>query len=389
MKPCIVKRLAILGSTGSIGRSALSLVDMFPDRFKVVTLAANANLDLLCQQALKYRPAMVALCDQSLSRELAARLPGIRVACGVEGVTEAAVYEDVEAIVSAISGAAGLIPTWNAILAGKDVALANKETLVMAGELVMRTISSRRVKLLPVDSEHAALHQCLRGASRDQVKMLVLTASGGPFFGYSREQLQQVTVEQALKHPTWRMGRKITVDSATLMNKGLEVIEAHHLFRVEPEKITVVIHPQSTVHSMVEFVDGSVLAQMSVPDMRSAILYALTHPERWHSPLPGLDFNHLGPLEFHPPDQALFPCLRMACQALAEGQTYPAALNAANEVAVDWFLKGRLLFTGIPQVIEEVLNNHKPVPPLNLDEVLEADRQARKEAQTAAEKLRI
>ncbi|MFB3906546.1 MAG: 1-deoxy-D-xylulose-5-phosphate reductoisomerase [Acidobacteriota bacterium] len=382
-----MKRLAILGSTGSIGQSALSLVDMFPDRFRVATLAANAKIDLLCQQALKYRPEMVALYDESSSRTLAERLPGIRVASGAQGVKEAAIHERVDAVVSAISGGAGLIPTWNAILAGKDVALANKETLVMAGDLVMRTVSSRHVKLLPVDSEHSALHQCLRGASQDEVKMLVLTASGGPFFRYSREQLKTVTVEQALNHPTWRMGRKITVDSATLMNKGLEVIEAHHLFGVGPEQIAVVIHPQSTVHSMVEFVDGTVLAQMSVPDMRSAILYALTHPERWPSPLPGLDFSRLGPLEFHPPDHTLFPCLRMAWQALAKGRTYPAAMNAANEVAVEWFLKGRLSFNGIPQVIEEVLSRHKPVEPDRLDDVLEADRDARKAALAAVEKF--
>ncbi len=383
-----MKRLAILGSTGSIGRSALSLVDMFPDRFKVVTLAANAKVDLLCEQALKYRPAMVALYEESSSRELGQRLPpGIRVASGAQGVTEAAVHEDVDAVVSAISGAAGLIPTWNAILAGKDIALANKETLVIAGELVMRTVSSKQVKLLPVDSEHAALHQCLRGANRDEVKLLILTASGGPFFRYSREQLQKVTVEQALNHPTWRMGRKITVDSATLMNKGLEVIEAHHLFGVGPEKISVVIHPQSTVHSMVEFVDGTVLAQMSIPDMRSAILYALTHPDRWESQLPGLDFTKLGPLEFHPPDHVLFPCLKMACQALAKGQTFPAALNAANEVAVEWFLKGRLRFNAIPSVIEQVLNDHKPVAPDELEKVLEADRDARRAAQAAVERL--
>jgi len=388
MKPCI-KRLAILGSTGSIGQSALSLVDMFPDRFKVVSLAANAKVDLLCQQALKYRPTVVALCDQSSSRELARRLPGIRVASGTEGVTEAAVHEEVDTVVSAISGAAGLIPTWNAILAGKDIALANKETLVIAGDLVMRAVSTRQVKLLPVDSEHAALHQCLRGAHPDEVNRLVLTASGGPFFRYTREQLQAVTVEQALNHPTWRMGRKITVDSATLLNKGLEVIEAHHLFGVGAEKIAVVIHPQSTVHSMVEFVDGTVLAQMSVPDMRSAILYALTHPERWQSPLPGLDFNALGPLEFHPPDHALFPCLRMACQALAKGRTYPAALNAANEVAVEWFLKKRLSFNGIPKVIEAVLSEHQAIEPEQLEEILEADREARRAAEAAVKKLAI
>jgi len=382
-----MKRLAILGSTGSIGQSALSLVDMFPDRFKVETLAANARADLLCEQALKYRPAMVALSDPARATELADRLPGIRVASGVEGVTEAAVLDGVDAVVSAISGAAGLIPTWNAILAGKNIALANKETLVIAGDLVMQTVSSRQVKLLPVDSEHAALHQCLRGASLDEVKRLILTASGGPFFRYTREQLQTVTVEQALQHPTWRMGRKITVDSATLMNKGLEVIEAHHLFGFAPEKITVVIHPQSTVHSMVEYVDGTVLAQMSVPDMRSAILYALTHPERWQSPLPALDFEALGPLEFHPPDDVSFPCLRLAYEALAEGLTYPAALNAANEVAVDWFLKERLPFRGIPTLIEQVLDSHKPVVPSQLEEVLEADRQARRDAQAAAVKL--
>ena len=382
-----MKKLAILGSTGSIGQSALSLVDMFPDQFKVVTLAARANAKLLYQQALRYQPELVALQAEDAASDLAESLPGIQVASGLTGITEAAIHSNVDAVIAAIAGAAGLIPTFNAVLAGKDIALANKETLVAAGDLVMKTVSSRNVKLLPVDSEHSALHQCLQGTSCSQVARLVLTASGGPFFRYSKSQLENVTVEQALNHPTWRMGPKITIDSATLMNKGLEVIEAHQLFGVAHDQISVIIHPQSTVHSMVEFVDGAVLAQMNVPDMRSALLYALTYPERWFSALPRLDFTRLGPLEFYPPDLDLFPCLKLACQALEKGQSYPAVLNAANEVAVDCFLKRQVSFTEIPEIIEQVLADHQPVEPSDLETVLETDREARRRAQAVVENM--
>lgn len=382
-----MKRLSILGSTGSIGQSALNLVDMFPDQFQVVSLAANARVDLLCEQALKYRPAVVALFDQKAAGALRDRLPGIRVLGGREGVIEAAVHSEVDSVVAGISGAAGLEPTFSALLAGKRIALANKETLVMAGELVMSTVKSQGGTLLPVDSEHCALHQCLRGAQPSQISRLLLTASGGPFFGFTREQLADVTAEQALNHPTWRMGRKITIDSATLMNKGLEVIEAYHLFGMKAGQIAVVIHPQSTIHSMVEFVDGTVLAQMSIPDMRSAILYALTFPERWRAPLPRLNFDRLGPLEFHPPDRDLFTCLDLAYSALEQGRTYPAALNAANEVAVDAFLDGKISFLAIPQLIEQVLARHEPLAVDRLESVLEADSRARIAAREAVAKV--
>jgi 1-deoxy-D-xylulose-5-phosphate reductoisomerase len=375
-----MKRLSILGSTGSIGRSALSLVDMFPDRFQVVALAAHTRAELLCEQAARYRPRIVALFDPEAASRLRACLPGVKVVSGREGVIQAAADSDTDIVVAGISGAAGLEPTYHAIQAGKSVALANKETLVIAGHLVMQAAKSRGVPLLPVDSEHSALHQCLRGSDPQEIGRLVLTASGGPFFGYTRTQLERVTVEQALNHPTWRMGKKITVDSATLMNKGLEVIEAHHLFGVEVSRITVVIHPQSTVHSMVEFIDGTVLAQLSITDMRGAILYALSYPERWQSELPRLDLTALGPLEFHAPDSGRFPCLQMAYAALQQGPSYPAALNAANEVAVEFFLKRRISFTAIPAVIDHVLQKHEGCSADTLEGVLEIDRSSRKKA---------
>ncbi len=336
-----MKRLSILGSTGSIGQSALNLVDQFPERFRVVALAAHSNVESLCQQAARYRPKLVAVHDEASYSLLAGRLNGIRVVAGVQGVIEAATHPDTDAIIAGISGAAGLVPTYHAIQKGKAIALANKETLVMAGDLVTAAARRNGVSLLPIDSEHVALHQCLAGAQSGDVRRLVLTASGGPCFGFSETQLERVTVEDALNHPTWRMGRKITVDSATLMNKGLEVIEAHHLFGVAGDRISVVIHPQSTVHSMVEFVDGSVMAQLSIPDMRSAILYALSYPARWESNLPRLDLSRMS-LEFYPPDASRFRCLSLAYEALDSGRSCPAAMNAANEVAVDCFLKRRI-----------------------------------------------
>lgn len=375
-----MKKLSILGSTGSIGKSALDLVDLYPDRFQISTLAARKSVDALYDQALKYRPQLIALWDEEAARDLRRRLPEIEVLSGQEGVIQAAVHPSVDTVVAAIEGAAGLVPTYRALLEKKDVALANKETLVMAGELIMSIVDKGESNLLPVDSEHSALHQCLRGAKKEEVRRLVLTASGGPFFDRSPEELEGVTVEEALNHPTWDMGPKITIDSATLMNKGLEVIEAYHLFGIQPDQISIVIHPQSVIHSMVEFVDGTVLAQMSITDMRSAILYALAYPDRWHSNLPRLDLVSLSALEFHPPDLEKFPCIRLAYQALESGQTYPTALNAANEVAVHCFLGGTLSFTSIPEIIEEALNQHQPTPMKDLETVLEADRQARRKA---------
>jgi 1-deoxy-D-xylulose-5-phosphate reductoisomerase len=376
-----VKKLAILGSTGSIGRSALDLVDLYPERFQVVALAAQKSVELLHQQCLKYQPEMIALHDPEAARDLKQRLPNMQVLSGVEGVIEVATHPQVDVVLAGITGAAGLIPTYEALLKKKDVALANKEILVMAGELIMPIVKSTQANLLPVDSEHCALHQCLRGSEKPEIHRLVLTASGGPFLHKNKQQLEQVTVEEALNHPTWSMGPKITIDSATLMNKGLEVIEAHHLFAVEPDRISIVIHPQSIIHSMVEFIDGTVLAQMSTTDMRTAILYALAYPDRWNSSLPRLDLLSLAALEFHAPDTDKFPCVRLAYQALDQGQTYPTALNAANEVAVHCFLNQSLPFSSIPEVIDEVLNGHVPHAVEDLETVLEADREARQMAQ--------
>jgi len=376
-----VKKLAILGSTGSIGRSALDLVDLYPERFQIVALAAQKSVELLHQQCLKYQPEMIALHDPEAARDLKQRLPNMQVLSGVEGVIEVATHPQVDLVLAGITGAAGLIPTYEALLKKKDVALANKEILVMAGELIMPIVKSTQANLLPVDSEHCALHQCLRGSEKPEIHRLVLTASGGPFLHKNKQQLEQVTVEEALNHPTWSMGPKITIDSATLMNKGLEVIEAHHLFAVEPDRISIVIHPQSIIHSMVEFIDGTVLAQMSTTDMRTAILYALAYPDRWNSSLPRLDLLSLAALEFHAPDTDKFPCVRLAYQALDQGQTYPTALNAANEVAVHCFLNQSLPFSSIPEVIDEVLNGHVPHAVEDLETVLEADREARQMAQ--------
>lgn len=382
-----MKKLSILGSTGSIGQSALNLVDLYPDRFQLVGLAARSQSDRLYEQALKYHPNQIALFDEDASRDLRDRLPGTRVLSGLEGVIEVACHPDAEMVVAAITGAAGLLPTYRALLEGKDIALANKETLVMAGELIMPLVQKNGINLLPVDSEHNALHQCLRGSQKQDVRRLLLTASGGPFHHKSKKQLEEVTVQEALNHPTWQMGPKISVDSATLMNKGLEIIEAHHLFGVDSEQISVVIHPQSTVHSMVEFIDGTVLAQMSITDMRSALLYALSYPDRWESNLPSLDFFSLSSLEFLPPDPNKFPCIRLACESLKRGQTYPTVLNAANEIAVQFFLESRISFPAIPEIIENVLHKHTPSPIGELEVVLETDRQSRQEALRAVRAL--
>ena len=379
-----MKKISILGSTGSVGRSTLSLADMNPDRFRVVGLAALKNADLLLEQARKYSPLAVALHDREQAAWLRQRLPGTPVLEGQEGVSKLAADLEADMVVAAISGAAGLIPTLAAIRGGRDVALANKETLVMAGELVMREARDAKVRLLPVDSEHSAIHQCLNGEKEAQVKRILLTASGGPFFGRSLRELGEVTVEEALNHPTWKMGPKITVDSATLMNKGLEVIEAHHLFGLRPGQVEIVIHPQSVIHSMVEFVDGAIMAQLGITDMRLPVGYALTFPDRRNLPVPSLDLFALPPLEFHPPDPVKFPCLRLAGAALQQGRTYPAALNAANEVAVGLFLEGRIPFADIPGVIEGVLDRHRPQDPDSLGVVLEVDGRSRQEANELA-----
>ena len=343
------KKLSILGSTGSIGRSTLEVVRQFPDRFEVVALGAGSNAALLCQQIVEFSPRLVSVLDtqvayslQNLLGEKSGSSPDILY--GPEGYCRVAAYPEADMLVSAMVGAAGLLPTLSAIEAGKNIALANKETLVAAGEIVMGAAAGKNVKILPVDSEHSAIFQALQGNHREALDRVLLTASGGPFFNKSRSELEAVTPEAALRHPNWSMGRKITIDSATLMNKGLEVIEAHWLFGVPVERISVHIHPESIVHSMVEYVDGSVIAQMGIPDMKIPIAYALAYPERLPVASPRLDLFRLQKLSFYPPDEEKFPCLRLAFDACRKGSTMPAVLNAANEIAVHAFLEKTIGF---------------------------------------------
>lgn len=379
------KGLAVLGSTGSVGVNTLDVVASHPDKFAVVALAAYANVDLLEQQARRFRPQLAVLFDEEKAALLRHRLQGlgIEVDTGLEGLCQAATYSGVELVLSAVVGSIGLLPTIRAIQAGINVALANKETLVMGGELVIRPDKPCWGSILPVDSEHNAIFQALHGHQRSALRRLLLTASGGPFRDWSLEAMHNVSVSQALKHPNWKMGRKITIDSATMMNKGLEVIEAHHLFRVPVEHIQVVVHPQSIIHSMVEFHDGSVLAQMGIPDMRIPISYALAYPERLPNTLPSLDLFEVQALHFYPPDFTRFPCLRLAFEAVQRGGTMPAVLNAANEIAVQAFLDGAIPFLGIPSVIEDTLSQHTPVLLEDASVALQADHWAREYARTA------
>jgi 1-deoxy-D-xylulose-5-phosphate reductoisomerase len=378
-----MKRLAILGSTGSIGVTTLDLVARFPDRFEVVGLGAGKNVTRLAQQLHRFRPVIVAVADEATARELRQVVPEYRgeIVCGPEGLVAVATAPASELVVSALVGALGLLPTLRAIEAGKHVALANKEVLVVAGELVTRAAREARVTLLPLDSEHNAIFQALRGHRREDVRRIVLTASGGPFLHRSLGELQVVTRDDALRHPTWKMGDKVTIDSATLMNKGLEVIEAHWLFGLSPEQIHVVIHPQSIVHSMVEYIDGSVLAQMGIPDMAIPISYILAYPDRLPLDyLPALNLPAAVSLEFAEPDAEKFPCLGLAYQALRAGRTVPAVLNAANEVAVEAFLRGGIGFRDIPTILRRVLDAHAPPVAADLDALLDADGWARTEA---------
>ncbi|MGA3071609.1 MAG: 1-deoxy-D-xylulose-5-phosphate reductoisomerase, partial [Terracidiphilus sp.] len=354
-----MKRLAILGSTGSIGRSTLSIVEQFPDRYQVAALAAGRNLEEAFAQAVRWRPRVVSLATEELAGELSARLQkagvtGIEVVHGTEGTVACSTLSEADFVVSAIVGVAGLEATHAAILAGKPVGLANKECMVAAGEILTRAARQRNVPILPIDSEHNAVHQCLRVGAHSEVKTIWLTASGGPFRQLPLDQFATITPERALKHPTWVMGRRITIDSATMLNKGLEVIEACRLFDVLPSRVRVTVHPQSTVHSLVEYVDGSILAQISVTDMRLPILYALAWPERPASTLT-FDLAALRRLDFESPDFERFPCLQLAFEAAAKGGAHCIALNAADEVAVEAFLERRIPFTGIPRTIERVL----------------------------------
>lgn len=383
----MVKRLAILGSTGSIGRNALRLVDRYPERLAVAALAAGRYSNLLCEQCHRYRPLRVVVGEAEGAERLQREMPDLAVGSGADGMAEAVSLPEVDQVLSAITGSAGLVPTYAAVTHRKSVALANKEAVVMAGELLMPLAASLGVPIIPVDSEHSALHQCLRGAQPRDVKRLILTASGGPFLGYSREQLERVEVEQALSHPTWSMGPKITVDSATLMNKGLEVIEAHHFFGVSADAVSVVVHPQSVVHSLVEFIDGNLLAQMSLTDMRYSLLYAFAYPERWESRLPDLDLFSMPALSFQKPDSELFPCLELAYAALRRGGTAPTVLNAANEIAVALFLNHQLSFLAIPNLISRVLEEHRPKPVTSIGQLMTVDQQARDCAREWAARL--
>src|SRR5438876_2350187 len=374
-----MKRIAILGSTGSIGQNALAVVDAHADRLQVVGLAAGENADLFAAQIAREPAAIAALSSgAALDRLQQTGVSDVTFGGpGRDGLVAVASHPDVDLVLCASAGTEGLEAVIAAIEHGKAVALANKEVLVMAGGIVTEAASRRGVAILPVDSEHNAIHQCLHGRARSQIRRLVLTASGGPFRGRSASELTSVTAHDALMHPTWRMGRKITIDSATLMNKGLEVIEAHWLFGVRADQIEVVIHPQSVVHSMVELTDGSIVAQLGATDMRLPIQYAFSYPERWAAPVPPLDLTRTGPLEFGVPDTAAFPCLRLAYRALDAERSLPVVLNAANEVAVSCFLDGRIGFTSIPHVIARTMEAHEPAEVTTLAGVRAVDRWAR------------
>jgi 1-deoxy-D-xylulose-5-phosphate reductoisomerase len=374
-----MKKLSILGSTGSIGVSTLEIVAAHPDRFRVVALSGGNNLELLHRQIELFSPQLVAVISEESARELRTMLPGKKpeILHGVPGMIAVATMTEAEMVVAAIVGAAGLVPTAAAIRAGKDVALANKETLVTAGHLIMKMVQEQGVKLYPVDSEHSAVFQSLQGQRREDVRRIILTASGGPFLNYPLEKLARVSIADALNHPNWSMGQKITIDSATMMNKGLEVIEARWLFDMPGEKIAVNIHPQSIIHSMVEYADGCVMAQLGVPDMKAPIAYALTYPQRIPTGVKPLDLTGLAGLTFFNPDYARFPALRLAYQALASGESMPTVLNAANEVAVEAFLGGRIKFTDIPQAIEKTMAVHQPHALTTIEEVLFVDRWGR------------
>lgn len=385
--------VAILGSTGSIGCNTFRVLESLgPERFRVVALGAGRNVSQLADQIARHQPDLVSVENEESREQLKAELlkrnvSTPRIVTGEEGLIEVATHESADCVVSATVGAVGFVPTLRALEAGKRVALANKETLVMAGELMTRAAEKSGAELLPVDSEHNALHQCLRGEKRSEVRRIILTASGGPFRTRDKAAMSSATVAEAMKHPTWNMGAKITIDSATLMNKGLEVIEARWLFGFDADEISIVVHPESVVHSMIELVDGSVIAQMGVTDMRHAIQYALTYPERYSSELPPLDLARLSSLHFEEPDLERFPCISLAYRALRTGGTLPAAMNAANEEAVQAFIEERISFSDIPQVIESVMDGHRTSDVVNLDDVIDADRSARAAAQSSIAQL--
>jgi 1-deoxy-D-xylulose-5-phosphate reductoisomerase len=380
----ILKQIAILGSTGSIGQSTLSIIESYPERFAIASLAAGRNIDAAFEQCARWRPRIASVATEELAATLthrlkAAGITGIEVVYGTEGTVRVATLPEVDFVVSAIVGVAGLEATYAAVEAGKAIGLANKEAMVAAGEILTAAARAKNVPLLPIDSEHNAIHQCMRAGTKEEIRRIWLTASGGPFRMLPLSQFEGITVEQALKHPTWVMGRRITIDSATLLNKGLEIIEACRLFDLPPSEVKVTVHPQSTVHSLVEYIDGSILAQISVTDMRLPILYAMSYPERVASNLT-FDMAALGQLNFEPPDFARFPCLRLAYEAAEKGGAHCIALNAADEIAVEAFLERNISFPGIARTIEEVLQATPETHPVTIREVLAYDQQAREMA---------
>lgn len=386
-----MKNIVILGSTGSIGTNTLDIVDRFPDEFRVVGLTAGSNDEKLEEQVLKYRPRMVALAHDAAATKLRERVTGtavdVEVLGGIDGITRVAQASEAELVISSIVGAAGLVPTLAAITSGKHIALANKEPMVMAGKLMQAEARKHGVRIFPVDSEHSAIFQSMEGHRRQDIHRVILTASGGPLWEFSRAQLADVTPERALQHPNWKMGEKITIDSATLMNKGLEIIEARWLFDIPETQIDVLIHRESIIHSLVEYTDRSVIAQLGLPDMRTPISYAMRYPERMPLALPSLDLAEIGRLTFFTPDHDRFPCLRLGYEALRIGGTMPATMNAANEVAVEAFLHGGIRFVDIPDIIQSTMEAHTPREFDSLGPALEADRSAREKAESLVHAL--
>ncbi len=378
-----MKKIAILGSTGSIGVNALKVIQNNPEKYEVTALAAGRNIDLLLKQIEGFRPVAVSVLDEDLCSELKSRLgdnKGPEVFYGNEGFVRLATLDQIDTVISAMTGAAGLLPTYEAIKAGKDIALANKETMVMAGHLIMTAVKKNGVSLVPIDSEHSAVLQSLQGHKKEDLRRVILTASGGPFRDVSMEQMTTITPAQALNHPNWHMGPKISIDSATMMNKGLETIEAKWLFDLEMAQIGILIHPQSVVHSMVEYKDGSIIAQLGIPDMMIPISYALSFPHHLKNDFSTLKLEEIGVLNFEKPDLKKFPCLELAFRAAEIGSSMPAVLNAANEIAVESFLDGKIAFLDIPELIEKSMEAHQPHPVETIEMVMEADRWARKTA---------
>ena len=381
-----MKNIAILGSSGSIGRQALDIIERYPDNFRIIGLACNTNADILRSQIKKFRPSFVSVGTKILADKLAKEVT-IPVYHGAEGMIRIATHESIDTVITSVVGSIGVMPTLHAIRARKNIALANKETLVTAGEIIMREIKEHNVKMVPVDSEHSAVFQCLNGENIKNVRKLIITCSGGPFRGRNITQLSHVTAKQALNHPKWKMGDKISIDSATLMNKGFEVIEAHHIYGIPYNRIEVVVHPECIVHSMVEFHDGSIIAQLGSHDMRHPILYSLTHPDRFPVDLPTPSFTDLKSLTFEKPDTSTFRCLDLAYKAGRMSGTMPAALNAANEVAVEFFLKNRIKFLQIQETVEKMISEHKLIRNPSIEQVIDTDREVKEKTREFLERI--